>query len=98
VTGKESVPESTPGEFECIEMIANFALTVEGKPLNIQCSSSSTMGAGNKVCKGGDFVALSNPNQDCAVTFVITTNKPNVQDGEDVLRGDKTYDEVDFSG
>src|SRR5258708_23404017 len=77
------------------EMIANFALTVEGKPLNTQCSSSSTMSAGNKACKGADFVTLSNPIKDCAVTFVITTNKPDVQDGDDVLRGSRTYDDVD---
>ena len=80
------------------EMIANFALTVEGKPLNTQCSSSSTMGAGNKACKGADFVTLSNPNEDCTVTFVITTNKPDVRNGDDILRGAKTYDDVDFSG
>jgi hypothetical protein len=80
------------------EMIANFALTVEGKPLNTQCSSSGTIGAGNKACKGADFVTLSNPNQDSVVTFVITTNKPDEQDGNDILRGDKTYDDVDFSG
>jgi len=80
------------------EMIANFELTVEGKPLNTQCSSSSTMGAGNKACKGADSVTLSNPNQDSVVTFVITTNKPDVRNGDDILRGSKTYDDVDFSG
>jgi hypothetical protein len=80
------------------EMISNFALTVEGKPLNTQCSSSSTMGAGNKACKGADFATLSNPSQDCAVTFAIATNKPDVQDGNDVLRGDRAFDDVEFSG
>src|ERR1700704_5148946 len=79
------------------EMIANFALTVEGKPLNTQCSSSSTMGAGNKACKGADFATLSDQNADCPVTFVITTNKPDVQKGNDVLRGDHTYDDAGFS-
>ena len=79
------------------EMIANFALTVEGKPLNTQCSSSSTMGAGNKACKGADFATLSDPGADCPVTFVITTNKPDVQKGNDVLRGDHTYDDAGFS-
>lgn len=79
------------------ELIANFALTVEGKPLNTQCSSSSTMGAGNKACKGVDFAALTDPSADCPVTFVITTNKPDEESGNDVLRGDHTYDDVDFS-
>jgi hypothetical protein len=77
------------------EMIANFALTVEGKAINTQCNNPT--GGGNKGCKGADFVALSNPTEDCAVRFVITTNKPDVQDGNDVLRGDKTYDVVDFA-
>jgi hypothetical protein len=79
------------------ELIANFALTVEGKPLSTQCSSSITMGAGNKACKGADFATLSDPSADCPVTFVITTNKPDVQNGNDVLRGDHTFDDVDFS-
>jgi chitodextrinase len=77
------------------ELISSFALTVEGKALNTQCNNPT--GGGNKACKGADFVTLSNPNDDCAVTFVITTNKPDVQDGNDVLRGDKTYDDVDFA-
>jgi len=78
------------------ELISSFALTVEGKALNTQCNNPT--GGGNKACKGADFVTLSNPNEDCAVTFVITTNKPDEQDGNDVLRGGKTYDDVDFSG
>lgn len=74
------------------ELISNFVLTVEGKPMNTQCSG------GNKACKGADYATLSNPNADCPVTFVITTNKPDVRNGSDVLRGEKTYDQVDFSG
>ena len=78
------------------ELISSFALTVEGKALNTQCNNPT--GGGSKACKGADFARLSNPNQDCVVAFVVTTNKPDVQDGEDVLRGDKTYDDADFSG
>ena len=74
------------------ELISNFTLTVEGKALNTQCS------AGNKACKGADYATLSNPNTDCPVTFVITTNKPDVRNGSEVLRGQKTYDDVDFVG
>jgi hypothetical protein len=72
------------------ELISNFALTVEGKALNTQCSG------GNKACKGADYATLSNPTADCPVTFVITTNKLDVRNGSDVLRGPKTYDDVDF--
>lgn len=73
------------------ELISNFTLNVEGKPLDTQCSS------GNKACKSAASVILSNPNADCPVTFIIATNKPDVQDGSDVLRGEKRFDDVDFS-
>lgn len=74
------------------DLISNFTLTVEGKALNTQCSG------GNKACKGADYAILSNPMADCAVTFVITTNKPDVRNGSDILRGEKTHDDVNFSG
>ena len=74
------------------ELIANFTLTVDGKALNTQCSG------GNKACKSADYAILSNSSVDRPVTFVITTNKPDVRNGSDILRGDKTYDDVDFSG
>lgn len=73
------------------ELISSFALTVGGKPLNTQCSG------GNKACKGADYATLSHPGADCPVTFVITTNKPDVQNGSDILRGQETYDDVEFS-
>ncbi len=74
------------------ELISNFSLTVEGKAVNTQCDS------GNKVCKSAAYATLSNPAADCPVTFVITTNKPDVRNGSDILRGEETYDDVDFSG
>jgi hypothetical protein len=74
------------------ELISSFVLTVEGKPLNTQCSG------GNKACKGADYATLSHPDADCPVTFVITTNKPDVRNDSDILRGEKTYDDADFSG
>jgi len=73
------------------ELISNFTLSVEGKALNTQCS------AGNKACKSADNAILSNPSVDCPVTFVITTNKPDVRNGSDILRGEKTFDDADFS-
>ena len=74
------------------ELISNFTLKVEGKALETHC------GAGNKACKGAAYTTLSHPSEDCAVSFVITTNKPDERNDSDALRGDKTYDEVDFSG
>jgi hypothetical protein len=63
------------------ELISNFTLTVEGKTLKSECS------AGNAACKGAAYATLSKPTADCPVTFVITTNKPEVRDGSDLLRG-----------
>jgi hypothetical protein len=74
------------------ELISNFALTVGGKPLNTLCSG------GNTACKSADYVTLSHPHADCPVTFVIATNKPDVRNDSGILRGQKTYDDIDFSG
>jgi hypothetical protein len=74
------------------ELISNFTLTVEGVPMNTQCSG------GNKACNGAAYATLSNPTADSPVTFVITTNKPDVRNGSDILRGQKTYDDATFSG
>lgn len=73
------------------EVISSLTLTVDGKVLNTQCSG------GNKACKSADYATLPNPSADCPVTFVITTNKPDVRNGSDILRGDRVYDDVDFS-
>jgi hypothetical protein len=73
------------------DLIADFALTVEGKNLNTRCSG------GNKQCKGTDSVTLSNPDEDCEVTFVIETNRPEERHGDGVLRGGHRFDDCDFS-
>jgi len=73
------------------ELISSFVLTIEGKPLDTQCSS------GNKACKSAAYAVLTNPNADCPVTFVIATNAPDERNDSDVLRGDRTYDDVEFS-
>lgn len=74
------------------ELISSFTLTVDGVPMNTQCS------AGNKACSGAAYATLSNPTADSPVTFVIATNKPDVRNGSGVLRGEKTHDDVTFSG
>jgi hypothetical protein len=74
------------------ELISSFTLNVEGKALDTNCSS------GNKACKGAAYATLANPTADCPVNFVIATNKPDVRNDSDVLRGEKTYDDADFSG
>jgi hypothetical protein len=72
------------------ELIASFTLNVEGKPLDTKCSS------GNSQCKGAAQATLSKPDQDCSVSFVITTNAPEEKHGDDVLRGNRTFDDVEF--
>jgi hypothetical protein len=74
------------------ELISGFVLKVEGQALDTQCS------AGNKACKSAAYTTLAKPDVDCPVSFVITTNKPDERNDSDVLRGQKTYDDVDFSG
>jgi hypothetical protein len=73
------------------EIIASFILNVEGKPLDTQCSG------GNKACKSAAYATLSKPAADCPVNFVISTNNLDVYKDNDVLRGDKTYDDVHFT-
>lgn len=74
------------------ELISSFTLTVEGKPLDTQCSS------GNKACHSAAITILSKPDEDCPVSFVISTNDPGADPatGEDILRGDRTFDDVTF--
>jgi polyisoprenoid-binding protein YceI len=73
------------------DLIASFVLTVDGKNLNTQCAG------GNKHCRAADFVTLSNPDEDCEVTFVITTNRPEERHGDGVLLGGHRFDDCDFS-
>ncbi len=73
------------------DLIADFTLTVEGKNLNTHCAG------GNKQCRAADSVTLSNPDEDCVVTFVITTNRPEERHGDGVLRGGHRFDDCDFS-
>ncbi|HKE34776.1 MAG TPA: hypothetical protein VKB66_06225 [Candidatus Acidoferrum sp.] len=73
------------------QLISNFSLTIEGKPLDTQCSG------GNKACKSAAYATLANPSADCPVSFVIATNNADEQNDSDVLRGDRTYDDVEFS-
>lgn len=72
------------------ELISSFTLAVDGKLLDTQCSD------GNKACNGVVSIILANADQDCPVSFAISTNRPYSRDGNDVLRGQKTFDDIDF--
>jgi hypothetical protein len=72
------------------ELLASFELNVHGKNLIDTFLPQ-------KVFTGTKFHILANPDEDVAVTFAITTNKPWEADGEDTLRGDRRFDDVSFA-
>ena len=73
------------------ELIADLVLTIDGKELDTQCAG------GNKQCKGAGYVMISNPDEDCDVTFAISTNGNVQRHGDGILRGGHRFDDCDFS-
>jgi hypothetical protein len=71
------------------ELLASFELNVEGKNLIDEFLPQ-------KAFKGVKFALLSRPTEDTPVTFALTTNEGSESHGEDVLRGDRRYDDVTF--
>jgi hypothetical protein len=73
------------------DLIASFVFDGGWEESEYACAG------GNKHCRAADFVTLSNPDEDCDVTFVITTNRPEEQHGDGVLLGGHRFDDCDFS-
>jgi hypothetical protein len=71
------------------ELLASFDLNVEGKNLIDTFLPQ-------KAFTGTKFHLLSDSSKDVPVTFGIATNDRCTADGEDVLRGDRRYDDVTF--
>jgi hypothetical protein len=73
------------------ELLASFELNVEGKNLIDTFLPQ-------KAFTGTKFHILANPSADAEVTFAITTNDPNADpdDGEDTLRGERKFDDVEW--
>jgi hypothetical protein len=86
VTYNVSVPIGGPA------LIADFQVTVEGTEL------ISGFIPGQAAFNGIKFHTLAKPDQDAAVSFTVSSNQGFTAGDEDVLRGDKTFDDAEFSG
>ncbi|HXJ04619.1 MAG TPA: hypothetical protein VNH65_05950 [Candidatus Acidoferrum sp.] len=85
VTYDLTVPAGGPA------LIADFQATVEGTDL------ISGFLPGQTAFKGAKFHMLADPNKSATVSFSISSNQGWTASGEDVLRGDKVFDDVEFS-
>ena len=86
VTYDLSVPVGGPA------LIADFQATVDGTDL------ISGMLPGQAAFNGVKFHTLAKPDQDATVSFTMSTSQGWSEGDQDTLRGEKTYDEADFSG
>ena len=73
------------------ELIASFALYVDGKDIIREPASGNTVLTGSVVTK------LEDESRDCRVNFAISSNTGWVADGSDTLRGGHSFDDAGFS-
>ncbi len=85
VTYDLSVPVGGPA------LIADFQVTVDGNDL------ISGFLSGQTAFNGAKFHILSDPNKNSSVSFTLSSNQGWVASDHDVLRGEKDYDEAEFS-
>jgi hypothetical protein len=74
-----------------LALIADFQLYVEGTTL------ISGFIPGQTAFNGTKFHVLAKPDQDATVSFAISSNQGWTASDDDVLRGNKTYDDAEFS-
>ena len=86
VTYDLSVPVGGPA------LIADFQTTVDGTNL------ISGILPGQAALNGIKFHTLAKPDQDAIVSFTMSTSQGWAAGDEDTLRGDRTFDEAEFSG
>jgi hypothetical protein len=79
-----SVPVGGPA------LIADFQISVDGKDL------VSDFMPGQTRFNGSHFHTLSHPERDATVSFSMSSNQGWTSGNNDVLRGEKIYDDVDF--
>jgi len=72
-------------------LIASFQVSVEGADL------IGNFLPGQSRFNGTQFHTLSQPDQDAAVSFSISSSEGWTASGTDVLRGGKTHDDAEFS-
>ena len=80
-----SVPVGGPA------LIADFQVTVSGTDL------ISGFIPGQTAFRGAKFHTLADPNKDAPVSFSISSSQGWTASDDDVLRGDKMFDDADFS-
>ena len=85
VTYKVSVPIGGPA------LIADFQVTVDGADL------ISGFIPGQTAFNGAKFHALGNPAKDATVSFTLSSNQGFTAADQDILRGDRTFDDAEFS-
>ena len=85
VTYDVSVPVGGPA------LIADFQVTIDGNDL------ISGMIPGQTAFNGAKFHTLPDPTKDVDVSFTLSSNQGWVASDDDVLRGEKDYDEAEFS-
>jgi hypothetical protein len=85
VTYDLSVPAGGPS------LIADFQATVDGTNL------ISGFLPGQTYFNGEQFHVLADPDKDAPVSFTMSSNQGWDDGDDDVLRGEKVYDEADFS-
>ena len=85
VTYDLSVPVGGPA------LIADFQVTVDGTDL------ISGFLPGQTAFNGTKFHLLTDPNKDAPVSFALSSNQGWIASDDDVLRGEKDYDEAEFS-
>ncbi len=75
-------------------LIASFSLAVDGKELIDQ----THWVPGQVQFNGTHFTQLQHPENDVTVAFSISSNEGWTAANSDVLRGERCFDEVVFSG
>ena len=81
-----SVPAGGPA------LIADFQISVDGADLITGFAPGQTRFNGSR------FHTLTHPHRDASVSFSVSSNQGWTSNDSDVLRGEKVYDEVNFSG
>jgi hypothetical protein len=72
-------------------LIADFQLSVDGTNL------INGMLPGQTAFNGAKFYNLADPDKDATVSFSMSTNQDWTASDEDKLRGDRVYDDAEFS-
>jgi hypothetical protein len=73
-------------------LLSQFQVTVDGADLIGNFESGQTR------FTSVQFHTLAHPDQDATVSFTVTTNEGWNASDDDVLRGNKTFDDAEFSG